>query len=253
MADDRQHPVQNNRAGGVGLVDIRKHYAEDGLFSIHGPRFRTDQRFRSAYNRGVTASLGVDPHFEWRVHIALWAATKALSVPGDFVECGVNAGFISSAIMSYLDWSSCQRTFFLLDTFAGPVIQQFSSDEIARGRLKIAQEALEVGAYVTDLERVRINFSEWKNATVVQGDIPDVLASLTLPSVAFLHIDMNCATPESAALEFFWPRLSPGAIVLLDDYGYFGHECQAEALDHLAQRLGAEILVLPTGQGLLVR
>ena len=240
-------------AFGIGLVDIRKNYAQDGLFSIHNASFRHNPRFHSAYTRGLEASLGIDPHFEWRVHIALWSAARALSVPGDFVECGVNAGFISSAIMNYLDWDSKHRKFYLVDTFTGPMTEQFSADEIASGRLKITQSAMAAGAYVTDVERVRSNFSEWKDAVVVQGAIPEVLASLTIPQVAFLHIDMNCAAPELAALEFFWPRLSQGGVVLLDDYGHSGYESQSKALDVLINRLKAEVLVLPTGQGLVVK
>ena len=68
-----------------------------------------------------------------------------------------------------------------------------------------------------------------------------------------MHIDMNCAPPEVAALEYLWPRLVPGALVLLDDYGYQRHELQKDAMDGLAARLGVSILSLPTGQGLLVR
>ena len=173
-------------AFGVGLVDIRKNYVQDGLFSIHNASFRHSPRFQSAYSRGLKASLGIDPHFEWRVHIALWSAARALSVPGDFVECGVNAGFMSSAIMNYLNWGSTLRKFYLVDTFTGPVTEQFSPEEIASGRLKIAQSAMAAGAYVTDVERARANFSEWKNAVVVQGAIPEILTSLTALQVAFV-------------------------------------------------------------------
>lgn len=86
----------------------------------------------------IRASAAVDPGIEWRVETALWAATAALHTPGDFMECGVNAGFISSAIMQHLDWRSrTDRTFFLVDTFNGPVFEQFSPEEVARhpGRL----------------------------------------------------------------------------------------------------------------------
>ncbi|HTB17249.1 MAG TPA: hypothetical protein VK708_03990, partial [Bryobacteraceae bacterium] len=72
-------------------------------------------------------------------------------------------------------------------------------------------------------------------------------------SVAFLHLDMNCAYPEAAALEYFWDRLSPGAFVLLDDYVYFGYESQTKAIDSLAASLGFNVLSLPTGQGLIIK
>jgi len=183
------------------------------------------------------------------VHVALWAAAAGLRVPGDFVECGVNAGVISSAIMHHLRWNTVSRRFYLIDTFRGPVLEQFSAEEIERGRLDVAKQALQAGAYVTDLARIQSNFSEWPKAVVVQGSVPDVLPSLDIPTVAFLHIDMNCTYPERAALEFFWGRLSPGAMVLLDDYAYAGHYAQACAMDDAAKTLQAEILSLPQAKG----
>jgi len=39
----------------------------------------------------------------------------------------------------------------------------------------------------------------------------------------------------------------------LDDYAYFGHDCQREAIDASAQAKGVQVLSLPTGQGLIVR
>jgi hypothetical protein len=191
--------------------------------------------------------------FEWRLHVALWVASSALGVPGDFVECGVNTGFISSAIMSALDWADVARRFYLIDTFAGPVSSQFSAGEIERGRLKLAEDRMAAGAYETDVGRVQDNFAEWPNAVVAQGVVPDILSSIDITNVAFLHLDMNCAYPERAALEYFWNRLSPGAFVLLDDYAYHGFESQRQAIDEVARSLGFNVLSLPTGQGLITK
>ena len=65
-------------------------YAQDGLFTFNNSHFVRDPAFQAAYRRGVQASRGVDPKMEWRVHVALWAARRALQVPGDFVECGLD-------------------------------------------------------------------------------------------------------------------------------------------------------------------
>jgi len=241
---------------GYVLYDPRTpthHYAHDGLLTSHNDRFRNDPAFRNAYARGVAASQGNDPRMEWRVHVALWAARAAARVAGDFVECGVNAGFVSSAIMQRLDWRRTGKRFYLIDTFSGPVLTQYSGDEVQRGRLRMAEDALAKGAYVTDLERVRANYSEWPNVEIVQGAVPEVLPALKIDRVAFLHIDMNCAYPERAALEHFWDVLSPGGIVLLDDYSYVGYDALADAIDSAAAALGAEILSLPTGQGLIMK
>ena len=228
-------------------------YARDGLFTMHRAPFLNDEPFQRAYARGVKASQGVDPKMEWRTHVALWAASAALRTKGAFVECGVNAGFVSSAIMQAVDWNNTGRKFYLIDTFSGPVLSQYSAVEIQRGRVETAKAALTAGAYVTDLARVRANFAEWSNAVVVQGAVPEVLGTLDFGPTAFVHLDMNCALPERSALEFFWPRLSPGGVVLFDDYTYFGHESQTEAIDEIARIFGIRILALPTGQGLTIK
>lgn len=238
---------------GYDLVRTRGRYSQDGLFTLHNEHFRNEPLFRSAYARGLKAADGIDPQHEWRVHVALWAAAASLAVPGDFIECGVNAGFMSSAIMHRLHWNETGRRFFLIDTFSGPVLEQYSPEEVEHGRLAIAQKALNAGAYVTDVDRARANFAEWPNAIVVQGAVPEVLQHLDTGPIAFLHIDMNCAYPERAALEFLWPYLSPGGFVLLDDYAYFGHDLQARAMDEVAETLPTGILSLPTGQGLLIK
>ncbi len=238
---------------GVGLYRVRGRYDQDGLFTIHSDHFRNDHDFRAAYRRGVQASHGVEPAIEWRVHIALWAAQTALRVEGDFVECGVNAGFVSSAIMHKLRWNTLGRRFYLIDTFTGPVLTQYSQEEVESERPPVVERALKAGAYVTDMGRVRANFAEWNNTAIVQGAVPDVLESVEFGAVSFLHIDMNCALPERAALEFFWDKLTPGAVVLFDDYTYYGHDCQREAIDDTARALGAGVLSLPTGQGLIIK
>ncbi len=231
----------------------REHYARDGLFTVHNQSFRGDPIFRRAYARGVKASDGVDPEMEWRVHVALWAGGIAVRVPGDFVECGVNAGFVSSAIMQRLDWGRVAKRFYLIDTFNGPVVTQFSAKEVGLGRLQLAENAIARDAYVTDVDRVRANFAEWPNVEVVQGVVPAVLPGLGIQKVAFLHLDMNCAYPECAALEHFWNLLSPGAMVLLDDYAYVGNDGLAQAINEAAASFGAEVLSLPTGQGLIIK
>jgi hypothetical protein len=236
---------------GYTALNTHDYYSSDGLFTPHQPRFLGNPRFQKAYQRGIEASRGVDPNSEWRVHIALWAASRALKAEGDFVECGVNAGFLSSAILQYLNWESTGRKFYLIDTFAGPPLDQYSSEEIRQGRDQVALDAAASGAYVTDVDRVRQNFAEWPAAQVLQGQVPGVLPQLRLTQTAFVHLDLNSAPPECVALEFFWPLLSPHGIILLDDYAYWHSSTQGDALDAVASGLGFEILSLPTGQGLI--
>jgi hypothetical protein len=226
-------------------------YDQDGMRSHHDHSFMTDPEFRRAYGRGVQAAGEYGWH--WRVHIGLWAAKSASKLTGDFVECGVNRGFLSSAIMEHLDWDSLGKTFYLLDTFAGMDERYLSQDDLTFGAVDKNRRALESGFYVQGVESVRRNFAQWRNVRIIQGPVPATLSEIATREIAYLHLDMNCALPEVATFEYLWERLVPGAFVLFDDYAYVGYRVQKLALDRAAQAKGVPIAALPTGQGLLLK
>lgn len=220
-------------------------YNEDFLMTTHNADFQRDPRFVAAYERGVEAAG--DYGFRWRVHVGLWVAACAIRLPGDFVECGVNRGFMSSAIMRYLDWNRRDRRFFLLDTFRGLDLDLLTEEERRLGK------GVTRNTYDECFEEVRANFAEFRNVVLIRGSVPGTLPQADTDAVAYLHIDMNNVTPEIAAINHFWDRLVTGAIVLLDDYGSPTYEPQKEGMDEFASDHDVEILSLPTGQGMMVK
>ena len=63
--------------------------------------FLNDPLFKRAYARGWDTAGKIAHHIDdnrWIVHVALWAASQAARLEGDFVECGVNTGMLSLAI-----------------------------------------------------------------------------------------------------------------------------------------------------------
>jgi hypothetical protein len=227
-------------------------YDHDGLYSIHNHDFMLQADFISAYQRGVRAS-GKDYKWHWRVHVGLWAARSALRIEGDFVECGVNRGFLSSAIMHSSDWDSTGKTFYLLDTFAGIDERFISEREKEGGVLHRNKRDLDSGFYTVAPDSVRRNFSEWSNIKIVVGSIPETLAEITAEKIAFLHIDLNCSPPEVAAVDALWKRMETGGIVLLDDYAYHGYQPQKQGMDSWASSMGIPVVSLPTGQGMIIK
>jgi O-methyltransferase len=71
--------------------------------------------------------------------------------------------------------------------------------------------------------------------------------------ICYLSIDLNCVEPSIAAADHFWPLMTAGAAMILDDYGFAGFLDQKTAFDAWARRTGVEILTLPTGQGLVLK
>jgi hypothetical protein len=220
-------------------------YSQDCLTTFHNHNFMQEPRFVAAYQRGIKAS-GVDHHIHWRVHIALWVASQVKHLDGAFVECGVSRGFLSSAIMQFLEWNSLKKDFYLFDTFDG-LDERFLTQNEKKKTDRLS--------WYKDLscESVRDNFSEFKDVHLIQGVVPESLSTVQIPKVCYLCLDMNCTVPEIEAASFFWEKLVPGGMILLDDYAYAGYEEQNRAFNLFAAEKCTEILTLPTGQGLIVK
>jgi Macrocin-O-methyltransferase (TylF) len=235
----------------AGYAVIKMPVYENGLRTLHNQDFMRDPSFCKAYERGCRADY--DHKNRWRVYIGLWAAFTASKLAGDFVECGVNRGVLSSAIMEFLDWDSLNKTFYLLDTFEGLDPRYVSPEDLQCGVLERSRSWLEDGQYVRGVESVKVNFSQWKNTRIIKGSVPETLNQVETQNVAYLHLDMNCSPPEIAAINFFWDRLVPGAVILLDDYAFLGYDSQKHAMDVFGKEKQVMIASLPTGQGLLMK
>jgi hypothetical protein len=107
--------------------------------------------------------------------------------------------------------------------------------------------------YEECFERSQNNFRPFPRARLVRGLVPDTLSTVSIDQVCYLSIDMNIVLPELAAMEFFWDKLVPGATVIIDDYGWANFKLQQEAHDRFAATKGVPILLLPTGQGLMIK
>jgi hypothetical protein len=202
--------------------------------------FLEDARFVEAFN--ANAATGIEKTLIWRLHVLCWCALNGLRREGDFVECGVFHGFCSAVAARYLDFGSRDKQWYLYDTFAGIPV-----DQLDNGKPSPRMYA-EQGLY----EACRQRFAAYPNVHVIQGRVPDVLHGRTPEKVAFLHLDMNSAPAEMGALEFFWERLVPGALVLLDDYGWRGYRAQKLAEDPFFAARGVQVMELPTGQGIVM-
>lgn len=53
-----------------------------------------------------------------------------------------------------------------------------------------------------------------------QGVFPDTAAGLEDEEFCFCYVDCDTYQAAKAAIEFFWPRLVPGGLLVFDDYGW---------------------------------
>jgi hypothetical protein len=224
-------------------------FAGEDLVSWHNPEFLDDPDFTRAVVVGnARQSWDLRRDVRWRYHVILWAARRGARLEGDFVECGVNRGGFSRAVVEALDFARLDRTFYLMDTFNGLAEEYITPGERERG---VSRETF--AKYTESYDDVREAFAAFPNVTLVRGPIPDTLTEVTPEKVAYLSIDMNTTIPEIAAATHFWPRLVPGAVMILDDYGHKASFEQKHAFDAFAAERDVEVLMLPTGQGLIIK
>ena len=221
-------------------------YNQDGLTTVHNAGFMLQDDFKKAEQAGAATGSWSDIH--WRVHTILWAAGHCNNIDGDFVECGTNKGGFARAILSYVDLTINQKSFYLLDTFEGLAEELMSAEEKGGGK----KEHFE-NTYKNCYDDVVKTFTPFSFVKIIKGTVPDTLINVKSDKIAFLSIDMNCVAPEIAALNFFWDKVSIGGMIVLDDYAYVTYGLQYEAHNVWAKEKGIKILSLPTGQGLIVK
>lgn len=212
-------------------------FTGDNLFTFgKSLGFLADQRFMDIFNAQATEET--EQATVWRVHTLCWAARRALSLEGDFVECGSYRGTSSRIMVQELAFETISKKFVMFDVFDD--IGQIDQHDYPALKGDIYQE-------------VSARFTDYPNVDVIQGFVPDILEGNTPERIAFLHIDMNSADAEIAALERLFDRVSPGGSIVLDDYGWLDYIRQKNAHDTFFSERGYQVLELATGQGLVIK
>lgn len=133
-------------------------------------------------------------------------ALEADAVPGAFAELGVWRGNSAELLHAIAP----ARVFYLFDTFAG-----FAAGDVARDPAAFRPELFDD----TSLERVRQRLGPSPQLRFCAGQFPATTAGLPAGErFALVHIDCDLGAPARAALEFFYPRMSPKGVILVHDY-----------------------------------
>lgn len=212
-------------------------FVGDQVFAIgRNLSFLEDQRFMTAFKRHVETE--VEESTIWRTYVLSWAARRGMKLAGDFVECGAYKGTTARILVDYLDFKGCGKRFYLYDIFEHrPDMNHHDMPEHGEGLY----------------DRVCARFGDLDNVSVVKGSVPDTLSGSEPKKIALLHIDMNNAEAELAALKTLFDRVCDGAFVVLDDYGWLGYRQQKLVEDEFFREAGYQVLELPTGQGLVIK
>jgi O-methyltransferase len=175
-----------------------------------------------------------------RLSLLYGLAREALDrTPGDFVECGVfNGG--SAAVLAGALLGQVERRLWLYDTFAGlpepgwrdgPEAQKLSGALI--GSVDNVAQLLDQVGFPRTLAVFR------------KGPFQETFREALPERVALLHVDADWYDGVLLSLRALYPRIPPGGIIVLDDFGHwegarraFYEFCNEQALAPLLERVG---------------
>jgi O-methyltransferase len=213
-------------------------YAGDNLFTYgRNLSFLEDEKLMNSF--GKHALEAREQAILWRISIVAWGARQGMRLEGDFVECACYKGTTARIVADYIDLKDNKdRHYYLYDLFE-------HDETMPHHSLPAHSQKL--------FDDVTARFSDLENVTVTQGRVPEILNDVAPEKIAFMHLDLNNADAEVGALELLFQRMVPGAVLILDDYGWLGYREQKLAEDPWLEQYGYRVLELPTGQGLLVK
>ncbi len=193
-------------------------------------------------------------------HAKLFGLIEALrwvvrhEVPGDVVECGVwRGGSMQAAALTLLEHGAADRALHLFDTFEG---MPPPTDEDRRGSVT-AQEMLATHGRdhrvwaVAGLDDVQEAMREvGYPADLVHfhpGLVEDTVPGRAPQRIALLRLDTDWYESTRHELEHLYDRLSPGGILIIDDYGDW--DGARKATDEFFAARRDPVLLLPLGSG----
>jgi O-methyltransferase len=130
----------------------------------------------------------------------------AYGVDGDFVELGCNSGQSSVLISKIMQHYKSDKKLYVYDSFEGlPPLDSVDGTAYHQGQLKTTEDVL------------RHNFKSLPE--IHRGWFSDTLPNNLPSKIAFAYLDGDLYDSILISLEYVYPRLTKGAICLIDDYG----------------------------------
>ena len=115
------------------------------------------------------------------------------------------------------------RYFQLFDTFEGlpepdPVVDidqvgNAAADRWREGWIAVGEDEVRQNMLSTDCPAAALQ--------LVKGRVEDTLRDFALPQYALVRLDTDWYASTKFELEVLWPRLAPGGILVIDDYGHW--------------------------------
>jgi len=202
-----------------------------------GRDYVLEEKLVSLYRRFESSFRSYDRKFN-----AYHLISLTRDVPGDLVECGVYRGAMSRFIGQAMLDNGIDAGLHLIDSFEGLSSPGENDGDYWRA-----------GDMSAALEEVKSNLSDISFIKYHSGWIPEVFSSMEDGVYRFLHLDLDLYQPTRDALEYFYPRMKKGAVILCDDYGFMTCKGAKMAIDEYFGYMGEKVVALSSGQAFIIK
>lgn len=169
--------------------------------------------------------LGTEP--AEAMHLVYWLHEVG-PVEGVLCELGCASGATTALLANEV--ADTDRELWIFDSFEGlsrPTAEDTLIDDIfSKGTMEAYEGTM---AYPETEVRHRLRSIAFPDDRVhiVPGFLPGSLETPGLPeAVAFAYVDFDLYAPIEAGLAWLHDRMSPGGIIVVDDYGWFSSGAQ---------------------------
>ena len=177
----------------------------------------------------------------------IWQAVESLPPSARAVaEVGVYRGGSAWFMADALRRSGREMPFYVCDTFQGHVEVDDSVDGVHRPGVQFTRvKAEKVAKYLREFPFIRMQV----------GDIRETAPAFAGESAfGLVHLDVDVYPITRFCLDFFGPRVVPGGMMVMDDYGTTTCEGVKRAVDEFtASNPGFRVMHLLTGQAVVTR
>lgn len=191
-----------------------------------------------------------------------------IDLPGDIVELGVYRGASLMTFANFLEIRNMgdrQKQVFGFDNFAG--FTGFDEkDGKADDDVEKELDGFDGGAFEEILRDAisifdKDRFIPYKpRIKLIKGNCEDTVPRFIKDNpglrISLLHFDCDLYQPTKVGLEYFWPLVVPGGVVLFDEYGIRPWEGESKAVDEYFRDKDVEIKRLdwaPNPGGYLIK
>lgn len=179
----------------------------------------------------------------WNVSFCIRYVLKFTNpINSNFVECGVASGLSAFFALSELKNTPC--TFHLYDSWG-----------IMKSEYLLDSEQEHVGDYeYQNIQNTKKNLKLFSDKIKYHiGYIPETLDNSAPNEISYLHIDVNSAKTTNEILEFFYPKLVAGGIILFDDYAWTSYNETRTITDKFLDNKNGVMFISPTGQAIFFK